>query len=258
MTAPVIVGNATLYLGNCLDIMPTLGAVDHIICDPPYEASLHAAKAHLSNLRKDAGPELKEIDFDAVDDIRPAFVQISSTMSEGWFLAFCTVEGVAKWADEVNSSTMKYKRACVWVKPDSTPQLNGQGPAQGAENFVCAWAGTGHAKWNAGGKRGVYTHLVNNPDRTGLHPTEKPVSLMVELLTDFTNAGQTILDPFMGSGTTGVAAVRMGRKFIGIEQNEEYFELACRRLAAAQSGARGFSRQNHDERQIDLLGGIAA
>lgn len=152
---------------------------------------------------------------------------------------------------------MKYKRACVWVKPDSTPQLNGQGPAQGAENFVCAWAGTGHAKWNAGGKRGVYTHLVNNPDRTGLHPTEKPVSLMAELLADFTNAGQTILDPFMGSGTTGVAAVRFGRKFIGIEQNKEYFDLACKRLAAAQSGANGFKRAKVDERQIDLLGAAA-
>jgi len=249
----VIIGNATLYHGDCLEIMPTLGAVDHIIADPPYEARLHAAKCHEADLRKDGGPKLQAIDFTCIDPIRAEFVQTSSTMCKGWFMAFCTSEGIAKWADEVNSSAMKYKRACHWIKPDSTPQLNGQGPAQGAEHFVCAWAGTGHAKWNAGGKRGVYTHLVNNPDRTGLHPTEKPVSLMAELLTDFTNEGQTILDPFMGSGTTGVAAVRMGRKFIGIEQNEEYFELACRRLAAAQSGARGFARQARDERQTDIF-----
>lgn len=257
MSVPVIIGNATLYLGDCLDVMQELDAVDHIVSDPPYEASLHDAKAHLSNLRKDTGPELKEIDFDSVDAIRAPFVEISSGLCNGWFIAFCTVEGVWQWAEHINSSPMKYKRACVWVKPDSTPQLNGQGPAQGAENFVCAWAGTGHAKWNAGGKRGVYTHLVNNADRTGLHPTEKPVSLMAELLTDFTNEGQTILDPFMGSGTTGVAAVRMDRKFIGIEQNREYFELACKRLAAAQSGARGFKRSNIDERQIDLLEAVA-
>jgi site-specific DNA-methyltransferase (adenine-specific) len=257
MNAPVIIGDATLYRGNCLDIMPTLGAADHIICDPPYEASLHAAATRLSNLRKDAGPELKEIDFDSVDEIRGPFVTAASEICGGWFIAFCTVEGVWQWAEYINASPMKYKRACVWVKPDSTPQLNGQGPAQGAENFVCAWAGSGHAKWNAGGKRGVYTHLVNNPERTGLHPTEKPVSLMAELLTDFTNEGQTILDPFVGSGTTGVAAVRMGRKFIGIEQNEDYFELACNRLRAAQSGARGFARQHHDERQMDILESVA-
>lgn len=257
MNAPVIIGNATLYQGNCLDIMPTLGMVDHIICDPPYESSLHANAKTFSNLRKDGKGELKPIDFDAIDDIRAPFVAASSGICQGWFIAFCTVEGVWQWAEHINASPMKYKRACVWVKPDSTPQLNGQGPAQGAENFVCAWAGTGHAKWNAGGKRGVYTHLVNNPERTGLHPTEKPVSLMAELLADFTNAGQTILDPFMGSGTTGVAAVRFGRKFIGIEQNQEYFDLACKRLAAAQSGAKGFTRQTRDERQSDLLGEAA-
>jgi site-specific DNA-methyltransferase (adenine-specific) len=234
MTESVIIGNATLYLGDCLDIMPNIGTVDHIICDPPYEASLHAAKAHLSNLRKDSGPELKEINFDSVDAIREPFVASSSEICQGWFIAFCTVEGVWQWAEHINASPMKYKRACVWIKPDSTPQLNGQGPAQGAENFVCAWAGTGHAKWNAGGKRGVYTHLVNNAERTGLHPTEKPRRLMSELIADFTNLGQTILDPFMGSGTTGVASVMAGRKFIGIEQNEAYFTLACERLDKAQ------------------------
>lgn len=228
------IGKATLYFGDCLQVMPTIGEVDHIICDPPYEASLHAAKAHLSNLQKDSGPELKEINFDAIDDIREPFVAASSELCQGWFIAFCTVEGVWKWAEHINASPMKYKRACVWVKPDSTPQLNGQGPAQGAENFVCAWAGTGHAKWNAGGKRGVYTHLVNNQERTGRHPTEKPRRLMSEIIADFTNVGQTILDPFMGSGTTGVAAVIAGRKFIGMEQNEAYFQLACERLDKAQ------------------------
>lgn len=249
------IGRATLHLGNCLEIMPTLGAVDHVICDPPYEASLHAAKAHLSNLRKDAGPELREIDFSAIDPIREQFVALTSVSCRGWFVAFCTVEGARPWADCINASPMKYKRGCIWVKPDSTPQLNGQGPAQGAEVFVTAWAGTGHAKWNAGGKRGVYTHCVNNPDRHGEHPTEKPVSLMAELLLDFTNPDQLICDPFMGSGTTGVAAVKLGRNFIGIEQNERYFDLACQRIAAAQSGARGFTRQSRDERQTDIFEG---
>jgi site-specific DNA-methyltransferase (adenine-specific) len=242
-----------LYHGNCLDIMPTLGAVDHIICDPPYEAILHKSKQQRSAGRYDGGPNLLGLDFDCIDPIRDEFVALSSEVCSGWFVAFCTAEGVARWAEPINAGLMKYKRACVWVKPDCTPQLNGECPAMGAEMFVCAWAGEGRSKWNAGGKRGVYTHLVNNPDRTGLHPTEKPVSLMAELLTDFTNAGQVILDPFMGSGTTGVAAVRMGRKFIGIEQNEEYFDLACRRLAAAQSGAKGFTRQARDERQTDIF-----
>lgn len=228
------IGRATLYLGDCLEIMPTLGPVSHIICDPPYESKLHDAKAHLSNLRKDAGPELKEIDFSAIDAIRDPFVALAAAQCEGWFIAFCTVEGVAKWADAINPSPLKYKRACVWIKPDSTPQLNGQCPAQGAENFVCAWAGTGHSRWNAGGKRGVYTHCVNNSEREGTHPTEKPRRLMSEIIADFTNPDELILDPFMGSGTTGVSAVMAGRRFIGIEKDERYFDVACRRIRNAQ------------------------
>ena len=235
MSNPVTIGNATLYLGDCLGIMPALGAVDHIICDPPYEALLHKLKNGLANrLRTDGGPNLHGLDFDCIDAIREPFVMTAAPICTGWFIAFCTPEGVARWADVINESPMKYKRACVWVKPDSTPQLNGQGPAQGAENFVVAWAGASHSRWNAGGKRGVYTHLVNNPERTGRHPTEKPRRLMSEIIADFTNPGQLILDPFMGSGTTGVAAVMAGRKFIGIEQNKAYFELACDRLEKAQ------------------------
>ena len=227
------IGRQTLILGDCLDVMPTLGRFDHVISDPPYEASLHAAKAHLSNLRKDAGPELKEINFEAIDAIRPALVQVVSRLCDGWFIAFCTIEGVARWADCINASPLKYKRGCIWVKPDCTPQLNGQGPAQGAECFVAAWGGEGHAKWNAGGKRGVYRHNVNQPDRHGAHPTEKPWRLFSELLTDFTNHGQTILDPFMGSGTTLVACQKMGRQGTGIEIDPDYFSIACERVHKA-------------------------
>lgn len=235
MSRVEIIGRATLYLGDCLEIMKTLEPVDHIICDPPYEASLHNSKNALrGRLRNDGGPELSGLNFDAIDGIRAAVVDACAPLSKGWFITFCTVEGVWPWAEVINASSMKYKRACAWVKPDSTPQLNGQCPAQGYECFVCAWAGESHSRWNAGGKRGVYTHLVNNAERTSLHPTEKPRKLMAAIIKDFTNPGQLICDPFMGSGTTGVAAVQLGRNFIGIEKDPKYFELACDRLDKAQ------------------------
>ena len=228
------IGGATLYMGDALEIVPALGPVSHWITDPPYEARLHAAKANLMDLRKDGGSALQAIDFDCIDPIRADVVRLGAETCQGWFIAFCTSEGVGRWADEIHASAMKYKRACVWVKPDATPQFNGQGPAMGAEMFVCAWAGAGHARWNAGGKRGVYTHCVNNAERSGQHPTEKPCKLMTEIIADFTTPGETILDPFAGSGTTGVAAVQMNRTFIGIERNEKYFDLACRRIEQAQ------------------------
>lgn len=229
------IGGATLYLGNALNVLPTLGKVDHLIADPPYEAIMHASKSGIKGLvRPDGTHHCKPLDFEPIDTIRDQFVEISTPMTDGWFIAFCTSEGVGRWADTINASEMKYKRACVWIKPDSTPQMNGQGPAQGAEHFVCAWAGKGFAKWNAGGKRGVYTHCVNNAERTGLHPTEKPRRLMSEIIADFTNPGELICDPFMGSGTTGVSAVMAARRFIGVELNETYFDIACRRIEDAQ------------------------
>jgi site-specific DNA-methyltransferase (adenine-specific) len=227
------IGRATLYLGDCLEIMPTLEPVSHLICDPPYEATLHDSKNTLqTRLRSDSGPNLKGLDFDAIDDIRAAVVAYAAVICQGWFIAFCTVEGTWPWAQAINASPLKYKRACAWVKPDSTPQLNGQCPAQGYECFVTAWAGTGHSRWNSGGKRGVYVHNTNGPQRDGRHPTEKPISLMAEIIADFTKPGDTILDPFMGSGTTGIAASRARRNFIGIERDPKYFEVARSRLAA--------------------------
>ena len=228
------IGDCRLIQGDCLEVMRELGPVGHIFSDPPYESSLHASKNALRGpARVDSGPDLKGLNFEAIDAIREDVVVASQEICEGWFVAFCTVEGVAKWADVINESQMKYKRACIWVKPDSTPQLNGQGPAQGAECFVTAWCGKGHAKWNAGGKRGVYRHTVNPPDRHGGHPTEKPWRLFSELLQDFTSEGDTILDPFMGSGTTLVACAKMGRKGIGIELDPEYFDIACKRVEEA-------------------------
>lgn len=229
-----IIGDCTLYLGDCLEVMKDLEPADHVICDPPYEQSLHDSKNSLrGRVRTDSGPDLQGLNFQGIDNIRNKVVNDCYPICKGWFIAFCTIEGVAKWADVINESDMKYKRACLWIKPDSTPQLNGQCPAQGAECFVTSWCGNGHSKWNAGGKRGVYTHNTNQPDRTGEHPTEKPVKLMAEIIKDFTNDGETILDPFMGSGTTGVACVKMQRKFIGIEMNEKYFDLSCRRIEEA-------------------------
>lgn len=234
MSVAVTIGNATLYCGDCLTLMAEIGPISHIICDPPYESILHDSKQQRSAQRYDGGPNLLGLDFAAVDEIRPAFVAAAARVCEGWFIAFCTAEGVARWADEINPSEMKYRRACVWVKPDATPQLNGHGPAMGAEMFVCAWAGRGRSIWNAGGKRGVYTHCVNGPERDGRHPTEKPRRLMSEIIADFTKVGQSILDPFMGSGTTGVAAVMADRRFIGIEKDRRYFEIACERIDQAQ------------------------
>lgn len=230
-----IIGDCELYLGDCLDVMLTLNTVHHIICDPPYEKHIHDSSINLAKHRvlRNGRKPFNEFDFQAIDNIRDKSLYIFEKICAGWLIAFCTIEGTALWADAINKTNIKYKRPCVWIKPDSTPQFNGQCPAIGAECFVTAWCGNGVSKWNSGGKRGVYTHNTNRPERTGLHPTEKPIPLMAEILKDFTNQGETILDPFMGSGTTGVACVKLGRKFMGIELDEKYFDISCKRIEEA-------------------------
>jgi site-specific DNA-methyltransferase (adenine-specific) len=236
------IGRATLYLGDCREVIASLDAVDHVISDPPYEDELHGA---IGKIRRNDGREMiTDLGFDGINSIRTDISQICVEKSSGWIILFTLAEGVRAWRDDIQAAGAKYDTCLAWIKPDSAPRFNGQGAARGFECAVTAWCGAGYRSWNGGGKRGVYTHCVNGPERDGRHPTEKPRRLMAEIIADFTKPEQTILDPFMGSGTTGVAAVQLGRNFIGIEQSPEYFEIACERIDKAQ-------------RQLTLFGAAA-
>jgi DNA modification methylase len=232
MTSPVTIGDCTLYLGDCREILPTLGKVDAVVTDPPFEAECHAAVLRTAASIRTGVPAA--LDFVAItEDLRAFIPQWSAENCRGWLIAFCQVEAVSSWRDAMELAGLKYKRGMAWVKPDCAPQFNGQMPAQGFECMASAWCGDGHSRWNGGGRRGVFTAMTNNIDRHGEHQTEKPVQLMRELISLFSNHEETILDPFMGSGTTGVACVKLGRKFIGIEIEPKYFEIACKRIQQA-------------------------
>lgn len=234
----VVIGQCELYLGNCLEIMPSIGAVNHVISDPPYEDELHAAfgkkidRNDGDHLPRSANM-LKPLEFSGINGIRSEVARLAVSVSSGWVILFTLAEGVRAWRDDIQAAGAKWDTTCFWIKPDSSPRFNGQGPARGAECFVTAWCAPGYRSWNAGGKRGIYTHLTNHRDRDGRHPTEKPIPLMKEIVCDFTKPEQTILDPFMGSGTTGVACAQMGRRFIGIEMDPSHFEVACERIRKA-------------------------
>lgn len=241
-------GPHTLILGDSKELLLTERA-KHILTDPPYEDEMHAGVGKIARLRNDGGTINDDLNFDGINADRDEFAKLMVEASDGWLLAFSLAEGVRAWRDPIQAAGGKWDTTCIWVKPDSTPRMNGQGPARGFENFVLAWCGPGLKKWNAGGKRGVYVHMVNPPSRVpahkGGHPTEKPLGLMRELVMDFTQPGETVLDPFMGSGTTGVACALTGRVFTGIEQTEKWFDLACRRMEAAHAqGAGLFSGEN--------------
>ena len=217
------IGNARLILGDCRDVLPTLGKVDHVFSDPPYGVE-ETHSNHLSTVRlRDGKAAGQVLGFDGItQDELIAFASQWVGMARRWVVFSC------EWKHAHDLPSLI--RLGIWRKPDGAPQFTGDRPGTGWEAVaICHRAGK--KRWNGGGKHAVWTVPKGIGDG---HPTQKPVALLKAWVADFTDIQETILDPFMGSGTTGVAAVQMGRKFIGIEREERYFDIACRRIEQAQ------------------------
>jgi site-specific DNA-methyltransferase (adenine-specific) len=223
------------------------GSVDHVITDPPYEAEAHNLQRRKTGTRVDGSGAWQRrggatvqapINFAPMSEALRVAVGVEiARIARRWVLVFCQSEAAMLWRSALEP--LKYKRTCVWVKPDGMPQLTGDRPGMGYESIVCAHR-KGRSVWNGGGRTGVFVHMSKDyGGGAGIradHPTTKPQSLMCELIGLFTDPGETIMDPFSGSGSTGVAALRLGRSFIGMEKDPAYYETAHARLSAESSG----------------------
>jgi site-specific DNA-methyltransferase (adenine-specific)/modification methylase len=188
------IGDATLLLGDCREILPTIGAVDAVVTDPPY--GIRAARGSHSNLR------MADEDWDDVPADLSHLPKVPSIIWGG------------------NYFLLPPSRCFLFWDKHPMP------PSYAAGELAWTSLDRNAAKWC--GKVG---DEVGVRDRS--HPTQKPVALM-EWCLGFVPNARIILDPFMGSGTTGVACARLGRRFVGIEIEERYFSIACRRIEAAQ------------------------
>lgn len=215
----------TLHHAKAEEVLPTLDAVDHVIADPPYEVEAHT-KAR--RVRAGGGVDVLHIPFDAItEEIRIVVANEIGRITRRWSLTFCQVEAAMRWRQCYEAAGLEYKRTCVWIKPDGAPQFTGDRPGIGYESFVAMHA-KGPSRWNGGGRRGVF---IRNVGTHADHPTQKPLTLMRELIGLFTDEGDVILDCFAGSGTTGLAAAALGRKAILVEMDERYAEVAAKRLS---------------------------
>ncbi len=219
---------ATIYNGSCLEIMPLLDQVDSVITDPPFEKEAHTLQRRV---KRNAGVmETESLPFEAITEaIRIESSAMIAKLARRWVLTFCQIEAAPNWRAALQTAGMGYKRTCLWVKPDGMPQYSGDRPGMGYETFV-AMHHKGRSKWNGGGRHGVFVHNKGEGGGANEHPTTKPLKLMKDLVSLFSDPGETVLDPFMGSGTTLRAAKDLGRKAIGIELNERYCEIAARRM----------------------------
>lgn len=253
---PVVIGGATLYLGDCMEVLPHIGRVRAVITDPPYEAEAHTKGRRLLGKQTNGKRtvEYGALDFQSIaEELRTQSTMFAAAICDGWMLAFCQAEAVAAWRAAHENAGAKYKRACVWLKPDGAPQFTGDRPGMGYESIVASWCGAGRSRWNGGGRHGIFSHANRDSNHPKQHMTQKPVALMVELVQLFSNCGDTVLDYFSGSATTGVACIQSGRQFIGIERDERYFEIGCRRIEQAVAQGQLFAPEPPKQEQATMF-----
>ena len=212
---PVIIGNATLYNADCREVLPILTGVDAVITDPPY--GMNATTANMSggygrwclDSSKAAWPK-GGLDWDKE---APAVVSILPSIADciiwgGQFFNLPQARGWLVW-NKIIRNWSSSECELAWT--------NIEQPVRAFDYS--------HGQLATEGKK---------------HPTQKPLPLMKWCINQFKSNPKQILDPFIGSGTTGVAAVQMDRKFIGIELDNKYFDIACRRIEDAQRQQRMF------------------
>lgn len=204
-------GDAFAYLSGLSDMM-----VDHVITDPPYGEQTHVG----ARSQKDIANSF--INFKHfTDDQFLTLCTESVRVARRWVIMTC------EWRHAVlaEQSGLPVVRLGVWVKPNAAPQFTGDRPGTGWESVLILHR-EGKKRWNGGGHHAVW----NVPIVQGQHPTQKPLPLLKKWIHQFTDAGELICDPLMGSGSTGVAALQMQRCFVGIERESKWFDLATRRI----------------------------
>lgn len=208
-----VIGDCTLLLGDCMDIMPSLGRVDAVVTDPPYGIGYDVAASKVSGFQG-GGMMAKKGTYAATDwDSEPASQSQIDAM-----------RAISNHQIIFGGNYFPLPPSKCWLVWDK--KVNGE-----FADCELAWTNLDkpvrriYWRWNG---------MIRKGQEERHHPTQKPLGVMSWCLTHVPTA-KTILDPFMGSGTTGVACVKAGRSFIGIEREPSYFDIACSRIQDAYS-----------------------
>lgn len=217
----VEIGGATLLRGDCLELMRDLpdASVDLVLCDLPYgEVSQQS-----SGLRRLDRGNADRCDMD-LSIVASEFDRLCT----GTIYAFCGTEQISELVRLFRERGMT-TRLGAWEKSNPSPMNGTRLWVSGLE--FCVFARKPNATFNERCKKALWQAPSG---RAKIHPTQKPVSLMERLILASSKPGDVVLDNCMGSGTTGVASLNTGRKFVGIERDHDYFEIARRRIEEAQ------------------------
>lgn len=223
-----------LHLGSCLDEragMAWWGEVDHVITDPPYGARTHEGQRHETLQGKShslaATGDLGYAHL-SPEDVG-AFVSVAAPLCRGWFLAMTSHDLIGPYEDALKAVGRYVFAPVPIVTPGMNVRLAGDGPSNWTVYMVVSRPRSGKKCW--GTKPGAYTGMREEARVRRAVKGSKSVPLMEAILRDYTDLGDLVCDPFAGSGTTGVAAIRLGRRFVGWEIKPEHHQIAHDRLA---------------------------
>lgn len=223
MTKIEKIGEATLYLGDCREILPTLPKADAVVTDPPY--GINAARN-----RKSQKHGWRDYGAPGWDKERPPAELIATILKAA---RHAVIWGGNYFTDTLPPSS----KWLSWDKGQTDFSL---------ADFELAWC-----SFDGAARRIMLPRSIALQDGKE-HPTQKPVEVMRWCISHIPGPAKTILDPFMGSGTTGVAAVKLGRRFVGIEVEPIYFDIACRRIADAMKQPDMFVASSTDRPQEQI------
>jgi DNA modification methylase len=227
--------NFELYNDDAYEVIKKIpdNTVDLILTDPPYNLSPYSTGNIKMKWRKDLNNDLAEwdkLEFNP-SDLAEDFVRVLKPT--GNIFAFCSYNLLGKW-HEVFDPLFDTFQYMVWHKTNPAPKIFKAGFLNSCELIICCW--NKKHTWNFG-KQSEMHNFIESPICMGnerlkepKHPTQKPLKVLKHIVRLASNENDVVLDPFMGVGSTGVAAVELNRKFIGIELNEEYFKAGEKRI----------------------------
>lgn len=209
-----VIGDCTLYLGDCLEILPHLPKVDAVVTDPPYGIGLGSDPSHRIGNRP----------YESFEDTPEA-------------VASMVVPAIQQARSIAKRVVVTPGTRCAWLYPNPSELGSIYFPAGAGFSrwgFTCSQPILyyGSDPYMPKNKKPNSTECTERVEKNG-HPCPKPLELTKWLVARASLAGDQIIDPFMGSGTTGVACAKLGRRFIGVEIEEKYFDIACRRIQEA-------------------------
>jgi DNA modification methylase len=217
------IGRCELYLGDCLEILPEIGKVDAVVTDPPYDVMLGSIKNGQATRKGQIRYEDFEDTPEYIKDVVVPAIKLALSKSDRGFIT------------HGNRNMFLYPQPVdmgVWYNPAACT-MGRWGHSLASPIF---WYGKNPKNVAASGASSITGHISDVSDiKNKLHPCPKPLKFMRWAVNKVSLENEIICDSFMGSGTTGVACVELGRKFISIEINEKYFDVACKRIEIANS-----------------------